>query len=89
MAFQQFKELVSSENVLTHFNPERPMIWASDTSAYGEEAVLSQITQEGTEQPVTFVSRTLTKAERGYAQMDKEALRNFISIPNRSPIHLG
>lgn len=70
----EVKELVTSETVLTHFDPERPMILACDASAYSLGAVLSQIAQEGTEKPVAFASRTQTKAERrGYAQIDKEA----------------
>lgn len=74
VAFQQVKELVDSETVLTHFNPARPMILACDTSAYSLGAVLSQTTQDGVERPVAFASRTLTKAEKGYAQIDKEGL---------------
>lgn len=36
-------------------------------------AILSQV-QEGEEHPVLFISRKLTKAERNYATVEKEAL---------------
>ena len=42
-SFPEVKELVTSETVLTHFDPERPMILACDASAYSLGAVLSQI----------------------------------------------
>eukprot|EP00731_Ephydatia_muelleri_P020855 Em0013g582a len=73
-AFRRIKEMMASETVLTHFNPELPLMVACDASAYGLGAVLSHRMQDGTERPVAFASRTLTAAEKNYAQIDKEAL---------------
>ena len=45
-----------------------------DASPYGVGAVLSQIDEQGVERPVSYVSRTLSQAERNYSQLEKEAL---------------
>ena len=73
-AFYNVKEMITSEQVLTHYDPSLPLRLASDASPVGIGAVLSHVMNDGTERPVAFASRTLTKTEQGYAQIDKEAL---------------
>ena len=60
--------------VLTHYDPGRPLRLASDVSPIGIGAVLSHIMEDGSERPIAFTSRTLTKAERNYSHIDKKAL---------------
>ena len=60
--------------VLTHYDPERPLKLACNASPVGVRAVLSHLMEDGSERPIVFASRTLTKAERNYSQIDKEAL---------------
>ena len=72
--FQETKEALSGRRVLAHYDPNQALKIATDASAYGIGAVLSQVDEHGTERPVYFASRTLTDRERGWAQVKKEAL---------------
>ena len=73
-AFKEAKRLVTSEQVLAHYDPDLPVRVACDASPYGLGAVLSHVMSDGSEKPVAFASRTLNRAERNYSQIDKEAL---------------
>ena len=73
-AFKKVKAMMMSDNVLVHFNPELPVLVSCDASAYGLGAVLSHRFPNGDEKPIAYASRTLTSAEKNYAQIDKEAL---------------
>ncbi|XP_056132822.1 uncharacterized protein K02A2.6-like, partial [Lampris incognitus] len=73
-AFRKVKELMVSQKVLTHYNPELPLHLACDASPYGVGAVLSHVIPDGVEKPITYATRTLSKAEQNYAQIEREAL---------------
>ncbi|XP_052814094.1 uncharacterized protein K02A2.6-like [Mya arenaria] len=73
-AFNDSKRLITSEPVLTHYNPELPVRLATDASPVGISGILSHVMPDGSERPIAFASRSLTKTERKYAQIDKEAL---------------
>ena len=73
-SFNRVKDLLRSGRVLTHFNDQLPLVLACDASPYGLGAVLSHRMPNGVEKPVGFASRTLSKAERNYSHLDKEAL---------------
>ena len=73
-AFDKVKELVVSDMVLTHFNPDLPISLACDASPYGLGAVISHLYPDGSERPIAFASRSLAPAEKNYSQIDKEAL---------------
>ena len=72
--FKKAKELLTSSQVLVHFDPKLDLILACDTSSYGVGAVLAHRMSDGIEKLIAFVSRTLTKAERRYAQIQREGL---------------
>ena len=73
-AFQHIKQLLHSGRVLTHFDDKLPLVLACDASPYGLGAVLSHRMPNNEEKPIGFASRTLTKAEKNYSHLDKEAL---------------
>ncbi|XP_065219763.1 uncharacterized protein K02A2.6-like [Planococcus citri] len=72
-AFNEIKAEISSDRVLTPFNPAKQLVLATDASPYAIGTVLSHIDEFG-ERPIAFASRTLTKTEERYSQIDKEAL---------------
>lgn len=73
-AFAESKAALRSDKVLVHFDPSQPLTLACDASPWGIGAVLSHQFTDGTERPIAFASRSLSKAEQGYAQIDREAL---------------
>ena len=73
-AFEKAKEGLVSSKVLSHYNTDLPLKMAADASAYGVGAVISHVFPDGSERPIAFASRTLSKSEKNYAQIEKEAL---------------
>lgn len=55
------------------FNPQYPLILATDASPHGLSAVLSYTLPNGVERPIAFASRTLSNAEKNYSHIIKEA----------------
>ena len=74
------KAQLTSDCLLVHFDPTKDLILACDASPYGVGAVLTHIMEDGNEKPVALASRSLTPAERKYAQLDKEALAIIFEV---------
>ena len=80
-AFKQLKDKLSSAPVLIHFREKLPLKLGTDASQYGVGAVIkSHVLPSGKERPIAYASRTLTKSERNYAQIEKEALSIIFGI---------
>ncbi|XP_013403532.1 uncharacterized protein K02A2.6-like [Lingula anatina] len=79
-AFNAAKSAISAESCLTPYDPKRPIVLACDASSVGIGAVISHIMEDGSERPIETASRTLSKAEKNYAQIEKEALAIIFGV---------
>ncbi|XP_072357065.1 uncharacterized protein [Scyliorhinus torazame] len=79
-AFRRVKQQLSSSGLLTHYDPGKPLLVTCDASPYGIGAVLSHKMENGAERPIAFASRTLTAAEKKYAQIEKEGLAVVFAV---------
>ena len=73
-AFRLLKDKLTSTPVLVHYDGTLPLRLACDASSYGVGAVLSHVMADGSERPIAYASKTLSKSECLYAQIEKEAL---------------
>lgn len=73
-SFLVVKEMLLQDRVLMRYDPDLPLVLATDSSSYGLGAVLSHHTPEGVERPIAYASRSLSETEKKYSQIEKEAL---------------
>ncbi|KAK7091479.1 hypothetical protein V1264_009152 [Littorina saxatilis] len=80
-AFEQLKNVLSSDQVLVHFDPNKTLGLACDASNVGIGAVLFHRYPDGSERPIANVSKTLAAAERNYRQIHKERIDTLLPSP--------
>ena len=66
-AFATVRDCLSSDTLLTHYDPKKELTLTCDASPEGVGAILSN-----GKQPIAYASRTLSSVERNYAQIDRE-----------------
>ncbi|XP_065208322.1 uncharacterized protein K02A2.6-like [Planococcus citri] len=79
-AFVRLKQEMTEDRILVPYDPKLPLVLAADASSYGLGACLSHILPGNEEKPIAFCSRTLSKAERGYSQLHKEATAIYWAV---------
>ncbi|XP_037302703.1 uncharacterized protein K02A2.6-like [Manduca sexta] len=83
-SFDKIKKEIISDRVLMHFDPNKPVVLATDASPTGLGAILSHRMPDGSDRPIAFASRSLTSSEKKYSQIDKEATSIFWGLKSFS-----
>ena len=80
MAFQKVKNMLCTDTVLAHFDPSLELGIACDASECGIGAVLFHRYANGSERPISNISKTLSPTQRKYSQIQKEALAIIFAL---------
>ncbi|XP_065086845.1 uncharacterized protein K02A2.6-like [Ochlerotatus camptorhynchus] len=75
-------QVLQSDTLLTHYDPKLPIIVAADASSTGIGAVIFHEFSNGHLNSIQHASRSLTPAEKGYGQPEKEAHALIYAVTN-------
>ena len=82
IAFEKAKQLLTSTQVLSHYDPAKPLIMSCDASPYGTAAVFSHRMPSGDDRPIALALKTLTPAEWNYCHLKIEAFTIVFGVKN-------
>ena len=86
-SFEIVKKLLTTTQVLAHYDADLPVTLATDASAYGVGTVLSHVGKDENERPIAYASRTLSKAESNYHKFHEYLYgRHFLLITDHKPL---
>ena len=78
--FQTARDSLTSSSVPVHYYPKLPVVLETDASPYGIAAVLFLRFSNGTLRPIAYSSRSLSKSEANYSQIEKEVLAIIFGV---------
>jgi hypothetical protein len=87
-AFTRLKEVLSKRPLLQYPDFSRPFVVTTDASNVAKGAILSQ-ESIGSDLPISYISRTLNKAEINYSTMEKELLAIVWAVKQFRPYIYG
>ena len=73
-AFTKIKEALTTEPILSLYDPNKETKVNADASSYGIGGVVMQQQDNGDWTPISYVSRALSPVECRYSQVEKECL---------------
>ncbi|TMS36582.1 hypothetical protein L596_003715 [Steinernema carpocapsae] len=76
-AFCAIQRKLSEMKTLAHYDPTETVVLATDASDYGLGAVVYHRYADHTELIIAYASRTQTKAEKNYPQIEKKVQENI------------
>ncbi|KAJ1093870.1 hypothetical protein NDU88_006959 [Pleurodeles waltl] len=88
-AFDSLKEAMCTSPVLKAPDYSQEFIVQTDASEHGIGAVLAQLNEEGSDQPVVFISRRLLSRELGWSAIEREAFAVVWALKNLRPYLFG
>lgn len=89
IAFETLKNCLINPPILSYPDFNKKFIITVDASKMGIGAVLSQISDDGSDLPISFASKTFTKGERNKATIEQELLAIHFGIKYFRPYIYG
>lgn len=87
-AWEELKNIITSDKILIYPNFEKPFIIVTDASKYALGGVLTQ-KHEGTQKPIMYISRNLSKSELNYSVYELELLAIIFALKKFRPYIYG
>lgn len=69
-SFDRLKQVITSPDVLVHYNPSLKIKLTCDASNYGLGAVFSRVFENGIEKPISFVNEVGAKDDCDYSYIN-------------------
>ncbi|XP_011859279.1 PREDICTED: uncharacterized protein K02A2.6-like, partial [Vollenhovia emeryi] len=88
-AFTKLKEVMASDLVLTHYDPNKKIVVASDSSSYGKGGAVLHEFSDGSLHPIIHFSCSLSSAEKNYSQIEREACAADFVLKRARPYIYG